>query len=93
MRSDGEIRIFRFLGTMGQIKYIEMLKVHIYDAVAQNNRRSGKFIFQQDNAPYHTGDAITEWMSKTRIPRLTWPAQSPDLSPIENIWAIIKNEL
>jgi len=93
LRSDGEVRIFKFLGTMGQIKYTQTLEKHLYDAVAQTNRHSGKLLLQQDNAPYHTGKVATKWFGKKRINRLLWPPQSPDLSPIENIWAFIKNEL
>lgn len=49
--------------------------------------------FQQDNDPCHhaAGEAIKAWnqahpgMRVSLLP--AWPANSPDLSPIENLWA------
>ncbi len=46
-------------------------------------------VFQQDNAKPHTAAITTAWLRR-RVRVLNWPACSPDLSPIENIWRIIK---
>ena len=51
------------------------------------------YIFQEDNAPCHKSRACETWKTENRLPVLLWPAQSPDLSPIENIWLIMKNKI
>lgn len=50
-----------------------------------------EFTFQHDNAPPHrpAKTFIEENMPET----LEWPAYSPDLSPIENIWAWLKSQV
>ncbi len=42
------------------------------------------FIFQQDLAPAHSAKATSTWFKDHGIPVLNWPANSPDLNPIEN---------
>ena len=51
------------------------------------------FLLQQDNARPHTSRQTTKWLNDNGINILKWPPSSPDLSPIENLWGIIKNKL
>ncbi len=37
-----------------------------------------------------TAAITTAWLRSRRVQVLNWPACSPDISPIENIWRIIK---
>ena len=43
------------------------------------------FLFMQDNAPCHKADCILEFLAENGVPVMVWPAQSPDLNPIENL--------
>ena len=46
--------------------------------------------FQQDNARPHTSRATKAYMEARGIKTIDWPAMSPDLNPIENIWSRMK---
>ncbi len=43
------------------------------------------FIFQQDLAPVHTVRGTKSWFNDHSVTVLDWPANSPDLNPIENL--------
>ncbi len=49
--------------------------------------------FQQDNAKPHTEAITTAWLHSGIVRVLNWPDCNPDLSPIENIWHIIKRKI
>jgi hypothetical protein len=43
--------------------------------------------FQQDNASIYASKSANKRFQEQNITLLPWPALSPDLNPIENLWA------
>ncbi|DAZ98855.1 TPA: hypothetical protein N0F65_002580 [Lagenidium giganteum] len=41
----------------------------------------------QDGAGFHRAHVVKAWLEDENISTMSWTAKSPDLSPIENLWA------
>ncbi|GFT88626.1 transposable element Tcb1 transposase [Trichonephila clavipes] len=50
-------------------------------------------IFQQDNARPQGARIVQRFFVIQQIELLSWPALSPDLSPIENMWSMVAQRL
>ncbi len=72
--------------------YQEVLE-HFMLPAADQLYGDADLIFQQDLAPAHSAKATSTWFKDHGIPVLNWPANSPDLNPIENLWGIVKRKM
>ncbi len=72
--------------------YQEVLE-HFMLSSADQLYEDADFIFQQDLAPAHSAKATSTWFKDHGNPVLNWPANTPDLNPIENLWGIVKRKM
>jgi len=70
--------------------YLKLLKKHRREMLDLFEGR-GLWRFQQDNAPCHRTKKVKNYIKRWLTPNIhPHPAQSPDLNPIELIWAQMK---
>ncbi len=74
--------------------YLSIVADHVHPFMTTVYTSSDGY-FQQDNAPCHKAQIISDWFLEhdNEFTLLKWPPQSPDLSPIEHLWDGVEREI
>ena len=67
--------------------YIAVLQCSLLPFLEQNSEIP--YILQQDNARIHVSKETKSFLPRCSVEIMEWPACSPDLKPIENIWGVL----
>jgi transposase len=75
-------------------EYVKTLKTYFILFYKRMVRKYGpEVVMQEDNAPWHTAKLVKRFLEGKSVKYVQWPLQSPDLSPIENLWAQVKGKV
>lgn len=85
MSAQGVGRLQFIDGTVNAEKYKSILEESLLPSIPKLKLRNS-FTFQQDGASCHTAKTTMAWLKSKKIPTMSWPSSSPDLSPIETLW-------
>ena len=76
-------------GKFNSDRYIQLLDTKVVPIMKLNY--GSDFLFQEDNATVHKAQKVANFWKSANVNILQWPAKSPDLNIVEDVWARISD--
>ena len=78
-------------GNLNRVQYRDEILQQQVEPFMQNHPEVE--MFQHDNTRPHTARVCTAFLADAGIVVMDWPAKSPHINPVENVWALLGNKV
>lgn len=90
----GQVMIHVYEENTDSTTFINILRDFLIPNADQLYHNLGyEWVLVMDNARYHTSNDVQKFLRQNHIETLPFPPYSPDINPIENLWALLKHNV